>query len=145
MDDVTHSVREADTHREIEEEHRALGRLLDNVVLVEEVTRLRPLLDDLRSLLARHFEREEGEEGFYKVVEEAGPHLLPKVQSITAEHDDFLADVDRLIRDIDACVAGPVAEIRRGVEKLAGDLESHEAKETELLSDSFYTELGGGS
>ena len=145
MDKATHRVRQPDTHREIEEEHRALGELLEKTSAVEEITRLRPLLGELRGLLVSHFRREEAADGFYRVVEESGPHLLPKVQTLMGEHETFLADVDRLIRQVDDCLQGPVAEIRRGVEELARELARHEERETELLSDSFYTELGGGS
>jgi hypothetical protein len=142
---VTQTSEKDHTRREIEQEHRMLGEILGKLVASDEITRLRPLLGDLRGLLVSHFAREEAEDGFYRMVEESGPHLLPKVQSILDEHETFLTDVDRLINEVDATLAGPVARIRRGIRTLAGGLETHEAQESELLSDAFYTELGGGS
>lgn len=142
---MTKRARQSETHREIEEEHRILGEILGEIVAIEEITRLRPLLDDLRVLLVSHFAREEADDGFYRVVEEFGPHLLPRVQHVLDEHRTFMTDVERLITDIDACLDGPVAEIRKGVETLAAGLREHEERETDLLSEAFYTELGGGS
>lgn len=145
MSETTDRVHENPTHREIEQEHRMLREILGRLVAADEIAHIHPLLAELRALLVSHFAREEAEDGFYRVVEESGPHLLTQVQVVLDEHPVFLADVDRLLGDVDACVKGPVAKIRKGIESLAEDLHSHEAKENELMGDAFYTDLGGGS
>jgi len=133
------------THEEIHEEHRLLGEMLRDLEGSRDLFGLPGKLGELRRRLVDHFETEEAADGLYAVVERSGSHLLGRVQQVVDEHARFLATIDQLSASVKACLDGPVQEIRGGIEGLVAALRDHEARETELLSDALYTDLGGGA
>lgn len=136
--------RRAARHR-IDDEHRQLGDLLRSLVHTNDLNRVESLLADLHTLLIRHFEGEEGEQGLHAVVGEGASHRLPNLQHLFDEHRLILARVDALRAATAAALAGPVAEIADGVANLAELLRRHEAEEERLFGEAFYTDLGGRS
>lgn len=130
---------------EIEREHRLLGRALARIGVATELGSLAAWLHELRRLLVTHFEREEALDGFGGVIEEHGPHLLPRLQRVMDEHAEILAEVDRLQADIRRCLDGPVAEILGSAKALTTTLKRHEQEENALLEDAMYTDIGSGS
>lgn len=130
--------------REIAEEHRTLRALLERLAATAEPEALHRRLGELRRLLALHFAREEAPDGLHRVIDGSASHLTVSVQGLFEEHREYLAELERLASEARALVAGPVAELRRGVAELCRRLHEHEAAETELLSGALYDDLGGG-
>lgn len=132
-------------HRRITEEHEALRESLEILRRLTDLPLLIARLRDLRPLLVEHFRSEEAEDGLHTVVSDNAPHLLPSVQRVFEEHRQFLADIDRLSDEAQECWKGPVREVLDGVRTLCDKLHEHEALETELLTESVYTDLGDSS
>jgi len=129
----------------IDEEHAVLRESLDNLRRLTDLPSLISSLQSLRPRLVEHFQSEEAEDGLHKVVSEGASHLLPSVQRVFEEHRQFLADIDRLTGDAKECWEGPMARVLNGVQKLCDHLHEHEILETELLTESVYTDLGDSS
>jgi hypothetical protein len=128
----------------IAEEHAMLRRFLGELVDAPDVLTLPAKLDELLKILQAHFEREEAPDGFTKVVEDAAPHQIAKLELIVQEHRTLLAQVEALRWQAQACLDGPVAEILNRVQAFARALREHEHRETDLLTDAIYTDIGGG-
>jgi hypothetical protein len=128
----------------IRQEHSNLKALLERVEATTDLSGLRDLVVDLRGMLGRHFVTEEEPDGFYESVAASAPHLAVRIERLLAEHAAFLADLDELVGRIESCLAGPVAELRRDAAALSKRIREHEQRETDLLSDSVYNDLGGG-
>ncbi|GJM45184.1 MAG: hypothetical protein DHS20C21_20260 [Gemmatimonadota bacterium] len=126
--------------RSIQEEHDQLRALLHELT-VADITGAVPLLRRLRELLVRHFENEEGADGFESVARRQ-PQFLPKLEEIFEEHRHFLKRVDSLVDSTCAC-ARHRKEILQEIAAMAHDLHEHEMKENALLGDIMYTDLGG--
>lgn len=126
-------------------EHEALRESLEILRRLTDLPGIISSLQSLRPLLVEHFQSEEAEDGLHHVVSENAAHLLPSVQRVFEEHRLFLADIDRLVSDAKECWEGPVAKILGGVQSLCERLHQHEILETELLSESVYTDLGESS
>lgn len=130
---------------QIAEEHKALG---DSVARLEKTTdphQILPRLEKLKSQLEHHFESEEGSDGVRDDIESHAPYLLPSLQKIFEEHREFLAEIDALKAKTEALVEGPVAEVLHDTVGLMRRLRDHEARESELLSDVYYTDYGTGA
>lgn len=128
----------------IAEEHRALGATVRRLETTGDLQLLLPLLGELRAQLEAHFASEEGEGGLEEAIGTDAPHLLSSLQQIFTDHRAFLAHLDDLSAKTRVCLDGPVAEILGGAARLARDLRAHEERETELLSESLYTDFGRG-
>ncbi len=132
------------TSESLLEEHRELRELMETICATSDLSVMLPLLDELKDELKEHFATEEAPGGFGTVVSESAPHKASVVDHLFAEHKEFLISVQRLHEAVENCLAGPVAEVRTAAALLKRRLRKHEAQENELLSDSLYTDLGGG-
>jgi len=130
--------------KRIAEEHKILGETLKRLEATTDPRLLLECLEDFRGQLERHFANEEGHDGLEEVVGKPAPHLLGSVEEIFDEHRQFLTSIDDLIARTKVLVADPMTGILRDVEALAGRLREHEERETELVSDAIYTDLGQG-
>lgn len=126
-------------------EHKALGDSLERLEKTTDLHLVLPRLEKLRSQLEHHFAGEEASGGIAADVRRNAPYLLASLEKVFAEHRVFLADVDALHEKTRACLEGPVAEILREISSLARRLRDHETRETELLSDVYYTDYGEGA
>lgn len=136
---------DGDARKRITVEHEVLRSSLDRLRDLTDLPSVITSLQSLRPRLVEHFQSEEAEEGLHHVVSENAAHLLPSVQRAFEEHRQFLADIDRLTAEAVECWEGPVARILEGVRKLCDQLHEHEILETELLTESVYTDLGDSS
>lgn len=134
----------ADVRREIAAEHRQIRSLVTELEGTRDLEVLLPRLAELRGLLVSHFAREEAPGGLHRVVDRTAPRLAGPVQALFDEHRELLADVDELIERTQACLEGPIAEVRRSVTALCHGLHAHEAAETDLLAGALYDDIGGG-
>ena len=126
---------------EIAEEHRALGDALKRLEAAAEPAAILPQLEDLRRLLERHFAGEEAADGLPRTVGHNAPHLLAALEGIFDEHREFLKDLDVLAAESRACIARG-AELRSSVVEFVGRMREHEVRETQLIGDAVYTDIG---
>jgi len=133
------SVREAESW--ITEEHLRIRALLDGVRGISDPHVLLPVLRELRSILEEHFSREEGDDGLHDIVSGPAPEHGDRVDDLIVEHGRILKSVDDLIGKCSACVAGPLAAIRRNIGELYGLMQSHDAAESEILTDALIKEM----
>jgi hemerythrin len=133
----------SDARRQIDDEHRELNRLLQEITQTQDLVRVKAMLAELATLLRAHFETEEGPRGIHEVVGEQASHTLPAVQRLFEEHRTILTRVEQLRIEVADCLDGPVRRTLGGVTGLVDLLHRHEADEEELFAGSFYTDLGG--
>ncbi len=126
------------------EEHRRIREMAERIEASRDLHQLLDGLTEFRALLEQHFLTEEAPDGFYDSVRMAAPRNLMKIDKLKAEHETFLANLDRVRHRIRACLDGPLAEIFRDAGALAQALRDHEGREDALLIDIIYTDLGQG-
>ena len=128
----------------IETEHRLLretfAKLGDQHGLQETVE----LLEELKVLLVPHFAREEDEDGFPALTSESNLIFAEQLERICIEHREIIAALDQLLDTGRRALEGPVREVIEGARQLAQDLHEHEERETNLIMDALYVDLGGG-
>lgn len=111
---------------------------------VQGLGHLAQSLRHLRFTLEVHFASEEAPDGFFDMIRDrAGLHVA-RVEQLRQEHGTLLRDVDAMLDQIRACLAGPVAAIMAQASTLADRIERHEARESDLLGDAMSTDAGAG-
>ena len=126
---------------EIAEEHHALGEALKRLERADDPAEILPQLDELRGLLERHFAGEEASDGLPETVSTNAPHLLASLEGIFDEHREFLKDLDVLAAESRACI-GRIAELRSSVAEFVERMREHEIRETQLIGDAVYNDMG---
>lgn len=129
---------------QIADEHRALTDTVGRLGKTTDPHQLLPRLEKLRDQLEHHFASEEGNDGLRSDVRKLAPFLLTSLEKIFEEHRRFLADIEALEAKTRACIDGPLAEILDDTTALVRRLHNHEQRESELLSDVYYTDYGQG-
>ena len=128
----------------VTEQHKRIRGLLNQLDNTTDLRLIVPLLQELRILLDEHFEQEEAPDGFPKMIAEPAPHHARALDELFEEHKVILNNLDDVIEKALFCLDGPLAQVRRAVTTLCEKMRSHEATETELLTDTVYTDLGSG-
>jgi Hemerythrin HHE cation binding domain len=130
---------------DIAAQHRELREMLGAIEGTDELTRLLPLLEQLRDELREHFSDEEREDGgLADAVGSSAPRHLRRLGALLSEHRRLLETIDELIVRGRTLVDGPVRDLERDARALSRELKRHEAQETELLTDAVYADIGGG-
>jgi hypothetical protein len=123
-------------------DHHNLRVTIDQLLQVSELPLVIAHLRRLHTELVDHFKLEEGADGLAQAIGETAPNSLNKLSRLFEEHGEFLATIDKLIVETNACLNGPMAKIQGGIRTLCTQLEAHEVTETELISDAVFTDLG---
>ena len=116
-------------------DHQNLNGVLKQVQDASDLQRLHPLLTNLQELLERHFFAEEDHDGLFDAIESKAPRLCMKVEECRQDHRELQGFLDQLINQAVA--------MQCDTKRFLQQLRDHEAKETELLNDSMYLDLGG--
>lgn len=111
---------------------------------VQGLGHLAQALRQLRDILEVHFSNEEAPDGFFDTIREHAGLYVARVEQLRQEHGALIRDVDAMLDEVRACVAGPVAAIRTHANTLADRIEQHEARESDLLGDAMSTDAGAG-
>lgn len=127
---------------QIVDEHKALAESVGRLEKSTDPHQILPRLEKLRGQLTHHFDGEEAPGGLRADVRRGAPYLLPSLEKVFAEHKEFLDEIDALHAKAEALLSGPLAEILDGVTALTRKLRDHEMRESELLSDIYYTDYG---
>jgi hypothetical protein len=130
-------------HERVLDDHRKIKLLLIKIEEMSDLSLLVPSLQELALLLAEHFEEEEAPEGFPRIIETA-PHHARTLEHLFDEHKKILATLQSITTNALTCLHGPMAAVQRDVAALCETLRTHEATETELLTDSVYQDIGSG-
>jgi hypothetical protein len=111
---------------------------------VQGLGHLAQSLRHLRFTLDVHFASEEAPDGFFDMIRDRAGLYVARVEQLRQEHGTLLRDVDAMLDQIRACLAGPVAAIKAQASTLADRIERHEASESDLLGDAMSTDAGAG-
>lgn len=125
-------------------QHRSLRETMGLIAATGELTRLVPLLEDLRAQLEPHFAEEEREDGLADAVGTTAPQHLRRLERLMDEHRVLLATLDGLVARGRAMLSDSVGTYLREVRALSRRLQQHEAQETALLSDAVHADIGSG-
>ena len=132
-------------HADIETQHRELRHMLGAIEATSELSQLVPLLERLRTELRAHFADEEREDGgLAEAVGATAPRHLRRLGELLGEHRRLLDAVDELIARGRALMHDAVRDLLRDTGALSRQLKRHEARETALLTDALYADIGGG-
>lgn len=103
-------------------------------------------LGAVHEALARHAESAESESGLLAEVSEAQAAAGDRVERLRRDHADLQekARALRLQLEFNGEEQPPCAELRRQVSELLSALRQHQAEETDLVFETFMTDLGGG-
>lgn len=137
-------------------EHRALRHIkaalrvtldwkVPEVGVPRKMSSVRFTLQSFRRHLERLMTLEE-EDGYLEVVGENKPHWSPRIESLRAEHDQFRAELRDIEPELEAMPVQDQDRFSRACDKLIALLhrvDSHDAKETDLLQEAFTLDEGG--
>ena len=140
--DAASSDRVGGSPKQIHDDHENIKGILERVTSASDVKGLVPILQELRKVLAAHFLHEEEPGGLRDAVCASQPHLDPRVDAILGEHREFLDDVDSLVERAREVVEVTVPNLLLDVADMTRRLRDHEIRETELLTEAKYTDLG---
>jgi len=120
--------------RAIVQDHRLLGDLLTQLQRAPHPTNASRLLGDLRGLLSRHFEREQGPDGLFEMIRERAPQHGETITALTREHQAFLSDLEDLTTSEERQARDSFPD---QVVEFVTRLREHESRESKLLLDSL--------
>ena len=134
--------------RHLLSEHHRLHEMLQQARQViagaKEASEILPTLQEVREELRRHFIQEE-QGGCLEEAASHCPALTPDVQRLEDEHPRLLADLDRLVAQVED--AEPGIQDRLALQNrfmdLCRELHAHEAAENRLLARGFGTNVNG--
>jgi len=130
-----------ETRDAIHREHESLRALLHRLEGTQQLADLVPLMAQLRAELEEHFETEERPEGLHAAIQDRAPRYERALHVILDEHREFLTLAQDILTRARACLEQK-EHILRDVLRLAHRLHDHEARETQLLTDTYYVDLG---
>ncbi len=132
----------ADTKDQVQEAHRKIQQATRGIATARTLVELLQRLQEFRLLIAPHFTDEEKPDGFFDLIRARSSRHLGTVKQLENEHQALLGEVDGLAEQARACLAGPVAHILKEAADLARRLSEHEARESMLLVDALYIDIG---
>jgi hypothetical protein len=100
-------------------------------------------LHQLRQHLAEHFAQEE-QGGFLEESVARMPRLSAAVRSILGQHPSLLAELDGVIRELDATPAAAASWNRadRAFEVFSAHMTAHERRENAVVQEGYNEDLG---
>jgi hypothetical protein len=102
-------------------------------------------LDDLRDALARHTAAMEEPGGLYEEIDITRPTLARRVEQLRRDHVQLMNQISALqatVRSFGAKETPDFADIRDRAATLLTAIHRHRAAETDLVFESFYTDIG---
>ena len=121
---------------------RRIAEMAQSLRGVQGLGHLAQSLRHLRFTLEVHFASEEVPDGFFDMIRDRAGLYVARAEELRQEHGALLRDVDGILDQIRACLAGPVAPIMTHASTLADRIERHEASERDLLGDAMSTDVG---
>lgn len=134
---------DAESRSSIATEHRELRRTVDLLENAHEAHLIASLLTHLQGQLAAHFAEEEGDDGLAAIVRHSAPQHLVHLDRLFHEHRDFETRIGDLTERF-AAISRELEEVRGAVMDLCRALRDHEERESSLLTEAVYTDIGPG-
>jgi len=135
----------------VEGSHARIRRGLEALEEARDVDEIRAIVCDLPALLEEHFEAEERPGGLFEELGSLRPTIDSQLRFLRQEHREILRALDGLrqrLREADATTH--VGELEQRHEHIRVSaacfmqlIRHHERIETQLVSDTYYTEDGG--
>jgi nucleotide-binding universal stress UspA family protein len=111
-------------------------------------------LGGVQECLAQHVTSAEAPDGLLAEIDLTWPTLVHRVDQLRREHADLLQQAAALRRRVEEywCVEWTTevdgrpetADIRQQAARLLGALRDHQAREADLIFETFYTDIGAG-
>ncbi|RMG77501.1 MAG: hypothetical protein D6707_11050 [Bacteroidetes bacterium] len=101
-------------------------------------------LRDFKSVLEKHFEMEEIG-GFNEELIRLKPQNKKKIEELETEHREIILKIETIINDLKKIIAFEKEKIARIVNDVLNVIETlylHEAAERELVSSTYYHDVG---
>lgn len=118
------------------DEHAELRDVLAQLEETADLGILRGVLQRLDTLLEKHFAREEAPEGVLRTLGRVSPRHANQATELIAEHPGILSTVRELVERTEADSSRPAAPMKDEIAALRTRLQRHDARETDLLSDT---------
>lgn len=135
----------------VEGSHARIRRGLEALEQARDVDEIRAIVCDLPELLAEHFEAEEKPGGLFDELGSLRPTIDSQLRFLRQEHREILQALDGLRQRLreagEATHAGELEHRHEHIRVSAACfmqlVRHHECIETQLVSDTYYTEDGG--
>lgn len=107
--------------------------------------RVRAALTELAHDLRDHVALTEAPDGLYADLRHAAPRLAADIEVQLREHEETLAEIERLLDERDGGFEGPeaVAAHREAATALIGRLVRHRQRGSDLVYAAYQVDLGG--
>lgn len=125
----------------ITEEHLEMRATVERLQAMTDPNVMLIVLEDLHRQFENHFNREEGDEGLYAIIESLAPQHTERVDGLLREHRILMEGLNGLIRDCNALMSGPLAKLRADTCQFIEQLTAHDVAETEVLTDCVLREM----
>jgi hemerythrin-like domain-containing protein len=108
------------------------------------------VIEKLRNVTKRleeHVRSANGPDGLLAEIDTTRPTLLHRVERLRREHTDLLQQARALQRQVEPHGEGEKPnfhDIRQRASWLLGALRHHQASETDLIFESWFTDIGAG-
>jgi hypothetical protein len=100
-------------------------------------------LRQIRDALEQHIASVEAAKGLFTEIDKSRPSLAHCMARICREHFELLAQTGQLVAYVEQCSRGAdFQETRRRAAALLHGLRHHEERETDLLFENAYAEIG---
>ncbi len=130
-------------HLKLERQYAAFDAFLGGELVRVPVLRMR--FSELAVILKCHFDHEE-QGGYFEEIVEMAPRLSRLAQTLETEHDELLARLEYLDDQLSttADVDEGFARLRKELEEFVAACRTHEHRETALMQEAWFTEIGTG-
>lgn len=119
-------------YRELADEHQSIMMLVNRLKQHRTVLHLVPILEELHSLLIKHFAREQFPGGFYESLGGYGAEYHDDLRVLVNEHCQILSAVRGVLEHARLANEENAPEILSEVATVVKSLEDHERKEHRL-------------
>lgn len=126
-------------YKELEQEHRELMALVERIGEFRNTIGLAPLLEELHTLLIRHFSREQFPGGLYECMGAYGSRHHDELKTLVQDHCLILSAVRGLLEQLRAAARRDEPALLSALADVLAHLHDHEHRE-HTLADKLMAE-----
>ena len=123
-------------------EHRELLSLVDRIRTHRDVVGLVPLLEELHTILIRHFSHEQFPGGLYECMGARGSQYHDDLEVLIEDHCRILSSVRGLLERTRMAEAANQPALLEDLSRVLEELADHEHRE-HALADRLVSDFGG--